>query len=475
MTTTEKIEKYLLGELSETETQAFEQQVNQDNALKEEVELQKALTQRVQRMAFLSAIQSVQGEFSTDGQNPETPDNTPNQPNTSPTTGTGSSSLLKTIGGSVIVGMIATASYFWLNQPEKQKIVPPTSPVETVDTNQIITQPIQETPQKKKIETEKAKEEGKTNVHQIKIRKQKSEVNRDSVWVSEEVVEVSNTWNPFSTIQVPTERFKIQPSKEEYSVIASRDKIQVQFPPNAFDCDGKVQIELRTYVDLVSIVKAKISTQYKKNTFSTDGIIWIKATEVSTGKVLSLKKDAVVLFPRKTFKNTQLSSLVSANDNYKWKKYISEEEKIDLDSREPTSVEEALLAMKGEETLNKWKKEKKDYHICYFDDFGWIMTGQLINSQATVEVEIEKQGDSNLDYFIISKGTNGLSIIHNTNGKFDNVPKNKKLTLIGIGEDGNEYFVGKSDFTSSQDVSLSLSHQIIDKKELNAFLQKIMK
>lgn len=422
MSQTEKIEKYLLGELSSQEVKAFEQELVNNAELRQELELQEAITKRVQRMAFLTALDSFDPKMDIDSNN-----------QSQSSGGQGGNFLLKTIIGTIAVIILGISAYFYFTPIDKTPVITKsgeplidTNTVKTksdlvnIDTSEVtITEKISHSSHDNKLE------------ENIVINQSKN----DKIVEEEKVI-------PFVGNIGTTQKFEIN-DFQKLNIITTKGGAKIFIPTSIIDQTkySSIRLEIIEYLDFDLMLYRMLSSVNTENQpLKTDGIIQIRIVDAKNGKAIKLEHDLKVYIPKKHLKKEQCLTFMTQQQEGKvqWKEYIPEKLYSSVEKLKATSLVEAMKAMQEEEVIKTERKEVQNkYHILFSNaSYVWLNAGLPISEdfEKTVNIQINSSLETNLRLMIQGTSTIVAPIKKRNKYVFENIPENATVIIYGIGQ-----------------------------------------
>ncbi len=447
MSQTERIEKYLLGELSTQEEQAFEKELETNTELSQELELQEAITKRVQRMAFLTALDGFDPNLDFDDSIDDHNTNQ-NQSNNNVDVSSGNSAgqggtnlLMKSIIGITTTIIVGVTAYFY-SQPsenpkndlqvssdtvQEEKIVTTIEKQNTTIIKELSSEPVVHNPQVIKVTEEK--------IEQIIVKEIASPFSIPEEWFYEYHKQQSFTI--------------VDPKKSK--VITTKGGVKLFFPAGIFKSDEAIQVDINEYLDFYStLYLMSPARSTKKELLQTEGIIEIaitksiKGTRKAIREIINLNHDFKISFPKKNLYQQDCFAFTDGGSFFlknkiKWKKYTPKKDHVD--DLTPTSMAEAMSAMQREEAMQvlleqHHKSSNNKYHTLTVKvNDGWINAATpVFVTNETVDIEMQSSLNANL-WMTIEKTSIILKPVKKKDKYiFKNVPKGVSVTVFGIAE-----------------------------------------
>lgn len=321
MYTTETIELYLLGKLSEADKQTFEQELANNPVLQQEVASYQQIIECVKYNDFVKEMgKAHQTYINTKGKG-------------------GWSSSLMTWGSIALLSvLLGVAGYQYQkhqsNEGDKQITETPTEIVEASSS---------------KLETSN---DSTSLSHTVALKKiSEVMVIADSATVdtsvhadnSEAIIDEIAELEPYKRQHKKAQKFMIVPDREV--TIETKNGVKIKIPKNAFVGNPKeVQLEVEEYLELPDMILADLTTLTDDGKqLETGGMIHAKATNPVTGKELTLQKNIEISFPKDGNNNNGFLPFIGQKNNEEEIEWVLE------DIEEDDLFEESIVALPLEE------------------------------------------------------------------------------------------------------------------------------
>lgn len=237
--------------------------------------------------------------------------------------------------------------------------------------------------------------------------------------------------------------------KKKYIVITDKGT-KITFPRECFTCKDSVRLSISNFEDISSILFQELTTTSENNILETGGMFNIKAKNYRTGENLIAEKPYTIECVSK--KNNELMSLFTGNEREKgvinWsiiegaKLPKKEKGKKHMEIRftypEVISDDGTITRFEDDRYVDTiWVSEEDHITGSLFStmNLGWINIDKFVGIKNVKDISVKVSEYEGVAYSLVFYGINSvLKGIYN-NGKilFKGIPKNQKVSLVGIG------------------------------------------